>query len=80
MLVLADGVRDVAAGDLSPKAALQSHDELGGLTRSFAQMTQQLADARHAVEVSMVQLDSSREKLQTILDNLTAGVICSTPK
>ncbi len=80
LLVLADGVRDVAAGDLSPKAALQSHDELGGLTRSFAQMTQQLADARHAVEVSMVQLDSSREKLQTILDNLTAGVILLDPE
>ncbi|WP_353850051.1 HAMP domain-containing protein, partial [Diaphorobacter sp.] len=31
LLVLADGVREVAAGNLSPKAALQTKDELGGL-------------------------------------------------
>ncbi|HSV48563.1 MAG TPA: ATP-binding protein [Ramlibacter sp.] len=75
LLLLAAGVREVAAGDLSPKPALQGKDELGGLTRSFADMTQQLADARGAVEKSMGQLDSARANLQTILDNLTAGVI-----
>ena len=75
LLLLADGVRQVAAGDLTPKAALQGRDELGGLTRSFADMTQQLADARGAVEYSMTQLDAARANLQTILDNLTAGVV-----
>ncbi len=75
LLLLADGVRQVAAGDLTPKAALQGRDELGGLTRSFADMTQQLADARRAVEVSMEQVTAARENLQTILDNLTAGVM-----
>lgn len=75
LLLLADGVRQVAAGDLTPKAVLQGRDELGGLTRSFAEMTQQLADARGAVEHSMAQLDDARGNLQTILDNLTAGVI-----
>jgi nitrogen fixation/metabolism regulation signal transduction histidine kinase len=75
LLVLAAGVREVAAGDLSPEAALQGKDELGGLTRSFAQMTQQLADARAAVDKSMGQVNAARANLQTILDNLTAGVI-----
>ncbi len=75
LLLLADGVRQVAAGDLTPKAVLQGKDELGGLTRSFADMTQQLADARGAVEKSMVEVDAARANLQTILDNLTAGVI-----
>ena len=75
LLVLADGVRQVALGDLTPKAALQGKDELGGLTRSFADMTQQLADARTAVQQSMSQVDAARANLQTILDNLTAGVI-----
>ena len=75
LLVLAEGVREVAAGNLSPKAALPGKDELGGLTRSFAMMTQQLADARAAVEQSMVKVDAARSNLQTILDNLTAGVI-----
>ncbi|RYH69873.1 MAG: HAMP domain-containing protein [Alcaligenaceae bacterium] len=75
LLVLADGVRQVAAGDLRPTAVLQGKDELGGLTRSFAVMTQQLSDARGAVEKTMGQLDAARANLQTILDNLTSGVI-----
>lgn len=75
LLLLAGGVREVAAGDLSPKPVLQGRDELDGLTRSFAQMTQQLSDARGAVEKSMEQVNAARANLQTILDNLTAGVI-----
>jgi nitrogen fixation/metabolism regulation signal transduction histidine kinase len=75
LLLLAEGVRQVAQGDLRPKAVLDSQDELGGLTRSFAVMTQQLADARSAVQQSMSQVDGARANLQTILDNLTAGVL-----
>lgn len=75
LLVLTEGVSQVAAGDLRPKLALQTRDELGGLTRAFASMTQQLADARHTVQNSMSQLDAARAHLQTILDNLTAGVL-----
>lgn len=75
LLLLAAGVRQVAAGDLGPKAILQGKDELGGLTRSFADMTQQLADARAAVELGMTQINAARSHLQTILDNLTAGVL-----
>ena len=75
LLLLAEGVKQVALGDLTPKAALSSKDELGGLTRSFADMTQQLADARSAVQHSMNQVNASHANLQTILDNLTAGVI-----
>ena len=75
LLWLVTGVRDVAAGDLSPKPVLSGRDELEGLTRSFADMTQQLADARSTVERSMEQVDLARANLQTILDNLTAGVM-----
>jgi nitrogen fixation/metabolism regulation signal transduction histidine kinase len=75
LLLLARGMQQVAAGDLTPKLALQGKDELGGLTRSFADMTQQLSDARTAVERSLQQLDAARGNLQTILDNLTAGVM-----
>ena len=75
LLMLAEGVSQVASGDLTPKLAMQGNDELGGLTRAFASMTEQLADARHAVQQSMSQVDAARANLQTILDNLTAGVI-----
>ena len=75
LLLLADGMRQVAKGDLQPKTVLASRDELSGLTRSFADMTAQLADARTQVQHSVDQLEAARTHLQTILDNLTAGVI-----
>jgi len=80
LLLLAEGVRDVAAGDLSPRAVLQGKDELDGLTRSFAQMTEQLAQARDSVQTSMAQVNLARSHLQTMLDNLTAGVVLLDPQ
>ena len=47
----------------------------GGLTRSFADMTAQVAEARSQVQRGMGQLEAARTRLQTILDTLTAGVI-----
>jgi len=75
LLLLAEHMRQVAAGNLDPKATLQGKDELDGLTRDFASMTDQLRNARQAVEKSMSAVDAARANLQTILDNLTAGVI-----
>ena len=75
LLVLAEGVRQVAHGDLTPKPVFATRDELGGLTRSFADMTAQLFEARSLVQRSVTQLEGARTNLQTILDNLTAGVI-----
>ncbi|HEX3141519.1 MAG TPA: PAS-domain containing protein, partial [Rhizobacter sp.] len=75
LLVLAEGVRQVARGDLTRKQVFASKDELSGLTRSFADMTEQLSDARALVQRSLSQLEAARTNLQTILDNLTAGVI-----
>jgi nitrogen fixation/metabolism regulation signal transduction histidine kinase len=46
LLMLAEGTRAVAAGDLSPRAVLETDDELGVLTRSFNEMTVQLEQAR----------------------------------
>lgn len=75
LLLLAEGVEQVAAGDLTPKLVWAGRDELGGLTRAFAGMTQQLSDARQAVQNSLVEIDAARRQVQTILDNLTAGVL-----
>ena len=75
LLLLAEGVRQVARGDLGPKPVFASGDELGGLTRDFADMTRQLADARGLVDHSVSALEGARAKLQTILDNMSAGVI-----
>ena len=75
LLLLAEGVKQVAAGDLTAKPVSTSRDEIGGLTRSFADMTEQLGNAREQVQRGVTQLESARTHLQTILDSLTAGVI-----
>jgi nitrogen fixation/metabolism regulation signal transduction histidine kinase len=75
LLLLAEGVRQVAAGDLTAKPVSGATDELGGLTRSFAEMTAQMAEAREQVQRGVAQLEGARTRLQTILDTLTAGVI-----
>jgi len=75
LLMVADGVRQVAEGDLTAKPVFASRDELGGLTVSFARMTEQLAEARHQVQRGVAQLEGARTRLQTILDSLTAGVM-----
>ena len=80
LLLVADGVRQVADGDLTAKPVFASRDELGGLTRSFAQMTQQLADAREQVQRGVAQMDGARTRLQTILDSLSSGVIVFNPQ
>lgn len=75
LLVLADGVQQVARGDLGPKPVFGSGDELGGLTRAFADMTRLLADARGQAEVSTAALEDERKRLQSILDTMSAGVL-----
>ena len=75
LLLLAEGVKQVAAGDLTAKPVSTSGDEIGGLTRSFALMTEQLGHAREQVQRGVSELESARTHLQTILDSLTAGVI-----
>lgn len=79
LLLLAEGVEQVAAGDFTPKLVWSGKDELGGLTRAFAGMTQQLFDARQTVQRSLAETDTARRQLQTILDNLTAGVLVMQP-
>jgi nitrogen fixation/metabolism regulation signal transduction histidine kinase len=73
--LLAEGMKQVAAGDLGVKPVSAASDELGELTRTFAQMTDQLGQAREQVQRGVSQLESARTRLQTILDNLSSGVI-----
>lgn len=75
LLLLADGMRAVAEGDLRPKPQLQRNDELGVLVRSFNAMTNQLAEARAQVQINHAALEASRAYLQSVLDNLSAGVL-----
>ena len=75
LLVLAEGTRAVAEGDLSPRPIVETNDELGTLTQSFNAMTGQLFEARSAVERNRAALESAKAHLESVLGNMSAGVI-----
>jgi nitrogen fixation/metabolism regulation signal transduction histidine kinase len=75
LAVLAEGTQAVARGDFSRRAPVTSRDELGILTRSFNSMTEQLDEARVAAEVNQAQLETAKAYLESILANLSAGVL-----
>jgi nitrogen fixation/metabolism regulation signal transduction histidine kinase len=75
LYILAEGTQAVAQGDFSPRQAVYSGDELGVLTQSFNQMTRQLGEARHETERHRGELESARAYLESILANLSAGVL-----
>jgi nitrogen fixation/metabolism regulation signal transduction histidine kinase len=74
LFLLAQGTKEVAEGDYTPKREINSRDELGFLTQSFNAMTRQLSEARQAVENNRIALEHSKAYLESILANLTAGV------
>ncbi len=73
--LLAEGTRAVAQGDFSRRHPVQSRDELGVLTESFNTMTAQLAEAKQKGEESHRAIETTRAYLESILANLSAGVL-----
>src|SRR4029079_6477223 len=72
---LAEATRAIAKGDYSKLNPVKSRDEFGVLTQSFNTMTRQIADATEAMERNKQQLENSRAYLESILSNLTSGVL-----
>jgi nitrogen fixation/metabolism regulation signal transduction histidine kinase len=75
LLLLAEGTKAVAEGNLSPRPIMASSDELGTLTQSFNMMTRQLFDARAAVEKNRSELETAKAYLESVLANMSAGVM-----
>jgi nitrogen fixation/metabolism regulation signal transduction histidine kinase len=75
LLLLAEGTKAVAQGNLSPRPIMATPDELGTLTQSFNIMTMQLSDAREAVERNRHALEDAKAYLESVLANMSAGVI-----
>lgn len=72
---LAEATRAIAKGDYSKLNPVKSRDEFGVLTQSFNTMTRQIADATEAMERNQQQLENSKTYLESILSNLTSGVL-----
>jgi nitrogen fixation/metabolism regulation signal transduction histidine kinase len=75
LLLLAEGTKAVAEGNLSPRPIVATSDELGTLTQSFNTMTKQLFDARVSVEQNRAALENAKTYLESVLANMSAGVM-----
>jgi nitrogen fixation/metabolism regulation signal transduction histidine kinase len=75
LLLLAEGTKAVAEGNLSPRPIVSSSDELGTLTQSFNAMTRQLLEARTSVERNRAELENAKAYLESVLANMSAGVM-----
>lgn len=75
LLLLAEGTKAVAEGNLSPRPIIATADEMGSLTQSFNLMTNQLFDARATVEKNRNELQNAKAYLESVLENMSAGVM-----
>jgi len=79
---LAEGSQQVAAGNLNYRIDCPAMDELGMLIQSFNRMTSQLEANRKQLEISSeslqlanAQLETRRNFIETILQNIGTGVL-----
>ena len=79
---LAEGTREVSAGNFGYQVPEQMQDELGVLVRSFNTMTAQLQDSRSQIDEftrnlqqAVQELERRRQLIETVLENIPAGVI-----
>src|SRR5208282_3960535 len=79
---LAEGTREVSAGNFEFQVPEQVQDELGRLVRSFNTMTTQLRDNRTQIDEftrnlqqAVQELERRRQLMETVLENIPAGVI-----
>jgi PAS domain S-box-containing protein len=79
---LAEGTREVSAGNFDYQVPEQPQDELGLLVRSFNAMTSQLRDNRSQIDQftrnlqqAVQELERRRQLMETVLENIPTGVI-----
>lgn len=79
---LAEGTREVSAGNFDYQVPEQAQDELGVLVRSFNAMTTQLRDNRSQIDQftrnlqqAVQELERRRQLMETVLENVPTGVI-----
>src|SRR5881396_3023710 len=83
---LAEGTREVAAGNLAYKVQARADDEIGVLVDSFNRMTDDLSRSKHQLEEAYVdlqdkhtELEDRRRYIETVLEAITTGVVSLDP-
>jgi len=83
---LAEGTREIAAGNLSYKVPAHGDDEIGVLVGSFHRMTDDLGRSKHQLEEAYLdlsdkhtELEDRRVYIETVLEAITTGVVSFDP-
>ncbi len=83
---LAEGTREVAAGNLAYKVHARADDEIGVLVQSFNRMTDDLGESKRRLEEAYLdlsdkhtELEDRRRYIETVLEAITTGVISFDP-
>jgi two-component system nitrogen regulation sensor histidine kinase NtrY len=77
---LAEATHALAQGNLDFRIDVKARDEIGVLVKSFNRMTEDLKGSKTKLEKSNAELDRRRAYIETILDNITAGVLSIDPE
>jgi len=72
---LVKGTQAVASGKYDQQLPVMAQDDLGFLVESFNEMTQRIARASQETRMASFEVENQRAYLETILANLTAGVM-----
>jgi two-component system nitrogen regulation sensor histidine kinase NtrY len=79
---LAEGTREVAAGNLAYKVPTRGDDEIGALVESFNRMTDDLGESKRRLEEAYLdlqdkhtELEDRRRYIETVLEAITTGVV-----
>ncbi|MFK5950346.1 MAG: ATP-binding protein [Methylococcales bacterium] len=72
---LVKGTRAVANGNYRQQLSVVSQDDLGFLVESFNDMTLRIARSQDEITAASKEVEHQRAYLETVLANLTAGVI-----
>lgn len=72
---LVKGTQAVASGLYDQQLPVTAQDDLGFLVESFNVMTRRIGEARNEIRRAGFEVENQRAYLETILANLTAGVI-----
>ena len=83
---LAEGTREVAAGNLNFKVNVRADDEIGLLVQSFNRMTSDLSESKRRLEEAYIdlqdkhtELEERRHYIETVLEAITTGVVSFDP-
>jgi PAS domain S-box-containing protein len=76
---LTDSASGISSGNYSGMVHIRRNDELGALGKAFNLMVGKVRDSQTELERKVEALGESEQRLQTVIENLSEGLVVSNP-